>query len=267
MGGMQAHIRYLALISEQPAAVADYYTTFYGLRSLGQSAEGDVSLTDGFYNLTILRRRAGLDESDNAVGLHHIGIAVDDIREVESRLEEVGADLTGESGDLHHGECRFIDPSGLPVSLSTCAFHTPDDRQRLPALHHVAIKVPDTESMLGFYTSVFGFREVSSSLLRRQQNWQSRFAGDGSTSFAILPLGENEAAAGNISRPGLNHFGFVVEDMDAMLQKLPASGETARRPATRVQAEFRTFDPDHNGIDVSAKVGFEVDFEQWARVS
>ncbi|HLG71661.1 MAG TPA: VOC family protein [Chloroflexota bacterium] len=261
---MQAHLRYLAIVSEQPAALAAYYKTFYGLRELGQSAAGDVTLTDGFYNLTIFQAQPG-----DKFGLHHVGVAVDDLREVEARLEEAmpEAELTPENGDLQHGECRLVDPSGLPVSLSTSGFHTPDDRRGFPAIHHIAIKVADTDAMLDFYKTVFGFREVSSSLMRRQQNWKSRFAGDGSTCFAILPLGENEAAAGNISKPGLNHFGFVVEDMEGMLARLPASGETARRPATRLQAEFRTFDPDHNGIDISQQAGFEVDFEKWARAA
>jgi catechol 2,3-dioxygenase-like lactoylglutathione lyase family enzyme len=260
---MQAHIRYVALVSDQPEAVAGYYQTFYGLRELGRSGTGDISLTDGFYNLTILRPHAGEDR----VGLHHIGIAVDDLAEVEGRLEDAlpSFELLPEPDEVHHGEVRFVDPSGLPVSLSTHAFHTPGDRQGLPALHHVAVKTSDPDAMLDFYKGVFGFREVSSSLLRRQQNWKSRFAGDGSTCLALLPLGENETATGNISKPGVNHLGFVVEDMEGTVAKLPASGETARRPATRIQAEFRTFDPDHNGIDISQAMGFEVDFEQWAR--
>ncbi len=259
---MQAHLRYLALVSDRPAAVAAYYKTYYGLRELGQSATGDVSLTDGFYNLTVFKAQPG-----DKIGLHHIGLAIDDIHELEARLEDVmpSAELTAENGDVQHGEYRLVDPSGLPVSVSTQGFHTPDDRHGLPAIHHIAIKVGDTDAMLDFYQAVFGFREVSSSLMRRQQGWKSRFAGDGSTCFAILPLGENETAVGNISKPGLNHIGFVVEDMQALLERLPASGETARRPATRVQAEFRTFDPDHNGIDISQQAGFEVDFEKWAR--
>src|SRR5579859_2003098 len=195
---MQAHLRYLALVSDQPSAVADYYRTYYGLRDLDQPANGDVSLTDGFYNLTIFKAQPG-----EKTGLHHVGIAIDDIHELEARLEDVlpNAELTPENGDVQHGEYRLVDPSGLPVSLSTRGFHTPDDREGLPAIHHIAIKVADTEAMLDFYKAVFGFREVSSSLMRREQNWQSRFAGDGSTCFAILPLGENETATGNISKP------------------------------------------------------------------
>jgi len=263
---VEAHVRYLALMSDQPEGLANYYTTYFGLRDLGRSEAGDISLTDGFYNLTIFHRRLELGETDDRVGLHHLGIAIDDIREIEGRLEDAapGADIQSEIGDVQHGQYRLTDPSGLVVSLSTTGFATPDDRQARPALHHVAMKVADTDGMLDFYRQVFGFREVSGSLQRREQNWASRFAGDGSTCLAILPLGQQEAAQGNISKPGINHFGFVVDDMQGLVDRLP--GETSRRPATRIQAEFRTFDPDHNGIDISQQQGFEVDFQVWARV-
>lgn len=266
---MQPHVRYLALISDQPNIVAEYYVNYFGLRLLGRTDGGDISLTDGFFNLSIFRRRVSLNEADDRVGLHHIGIAIDDIREIEGRLEEhfPATEIVAENGDLQHGQYRLLDPSGLAVSLSTNGFGTPDDRISRPAIHHAAIKVADTDQVLGFYSQVFRFREVSSSLLRRQQNWASRFAGDGSTCLAILPLGEQENAQGNIGRPGLNHFGFVVDDMAATIQRLPATGETSRRPATRVQAEFRTFDPDHNGIDISQEQGFEVDVHVWARAA
>jgi catechol 2,3-dioxygenase-like lactoylglutathione lyase family enzyme len=263
---MEARVRYLAIVSEQPEELVRYYRGFYGLRELGRSPEGDVSLTDGFYNLTILRRRAELGADADRPGLRHIGIQVDDLREVEGRLEDhaPAADIRPEPGGLHHGQYRLVAPDGLPVSLSTSGFGTPDDRRGLPAIHHVAVKTADPEALLGFYGGVFGFREVSSSLQRRKMGWESRFAGDGSTSLALLPLGQQEEAPGNITRTGVNHFGFVVADMEDMLRRLPA-GQTDRRPATRLQAEYRTFDPDHNGIDISQTAGFEVDVDRWAR--
>ena len=59
---MNYRIRYLSGIARDPDALAQYYTTYYGLSELGRSAEGDVSLTDGFYNLTFLKQRPSLDD-------------------------------------------------------------------------------------------------------------------------------------------------------------------------------------------------------------
>src|SRR6185312_17018516 len=102
---MKAQISYIAMLTDQPERQANYYSTYFGLRELGRSAAGDISMTDGFYNLTFLKRRAELGEEDDQLGLHHFGIAVDDVREVEGRLEESfpRTELKGENGDLHHG--------------------------------------------------------------------------------------------------------------------------------------------------------------------
>src|SRR5581483_10664545 len=116
---MKATFRYLALVSKTPFRLAHFYRTVFGLRELGRSPEGDVSLTDGFYNVTFLKQRAGLEEEDGKLGLNHFGIEIDDIREIEGRLEEFAsrADIVQEKGGLHHGEFRVYDPNNLPVSL------------------------------------------------------------------------------------------------------------------------------------------------------
>ena len=66
------HMRYLAFLSDDPAALADFYARHFELDELGRSNEGDVSLGDGFYNLTFLKRRDDLLELHNETGLHHV---------------------------------------------------------------------------------------------------------------------------------------------------------------------------------------------------
>lgn len=269
---MQAHIRYLALLSDQPDVVADFYGTYFGLRELGRSAAGDVSLTDGCFNLTLLKRRADLAEPNAATGLHHFGVAVDDLDDLRRRLANVapGADLEVESGDVHHGEYRVVDPNGLPVSLSTRSFGVPPSHRGFPEIHHVAMKVHNREAVLDFYTQLFGFHEVSSSLANRKKNLASRFIGDGATNLAILAAGDLQRdpdAPGNIPKVGVNHFGLVVHSMEEMLDRLPHDANTSQRPANRTMAEFRTFDPDGNGMDISSRAGWEVELDHWVRAT
>ena len=60
---MQSQIRYLALVSEQPDALARFYSKYFSMRELGRSYTGDIALTDGFYNISIAqtaRRRDGI---------------------------------------------------------------------------------------------------------------------------------------------------------------------------------------------------------------
>jgi len=264
---MNAHVSYIAMVSERPETMAEYYTTYFGLRELGRSEAGDISLTDGFYNLSILKRRAELGKDNAEVGLHHFGVAIDDIREIEGGLEEFApqADIHGESGDLHHGEYRLTDPNGLTVSLSTKHFHTTGQPHGFPEIHHVAIKVPNGDETLDFYSNVFGIREGSAGQRSRQQGRPARFAGDGNTAWAILPMHSNDENEGNVEKAGLNHYGFVVPNMEDMLAKLPQDCRTSKRPSIRPFAEWRTFDPDGNGIDISAQLGYEVDLDRWVR--
>ena len=55
------------------------------------------------------------------------------------------------------------------------------------------------------------------------------------------------------SPPGLNHFGFSVEDADALSDKLTELGlpEPTVRPSNRPYAELRGMDPDGNLYDIS----------------
>jgi len=275
-----AHLSYLAIISERPDTLADFYQTYFGLNVLGRSPAGDVSMTDGFFNLTFLKRRPDLGEADDRLGPHHLGLAVDDIREVEARLREFApdAELREESGDLQHGEYRTFDPNGYPVSLSPRHFGiTPRDRA-FPAIHHIATSVPNRDAVVSFYVNVFGFQETSVSLGYRERGHPARHVGDGISNLAILPdpelmrqMGEErEVGEDNMAintRGGVAHFGFVVPDMDAIMQRLPRelSGLTNQRPTRRFMAEYRVFDPERNGIDLSQQRGFEVGLDRWVR--
>lgn len=60
----------------QPEVLADFYATYLGVRELGRGPDGDISLTDGFYNLTFLKQRPGLGEPDDLLGLNHFGIDI-----------------------------------------------------------------------------------------------------------------------------------------------------------------------------------------------
>src|SRR4051812_15809895 len=206
---------YLAIVSERPDRLSDFYQTYFGLTELGRSDAGDVSVTDGHFNLTFVKRRAGLDEDEAGPGLHHFGIAVEDIDEIKARLKEDApfANLREESGDLHHGEYRVTDPNGYPVSLSTRHFGVTPRPRGFPSLRHIALSVPNREAVTAFFVNVFGFRETSVSQQRRATNQPARHLGDGTTNLAVLPdpdlirqLGEEREVAAEYqainTRPG-----------------------------------------------------------------
>jgi catechol 2,3-dioxygenase-like lactoylglutathione lyase family enzyme len=265
---MASHLRYLAVVSERPDTLADFYSTYFSMRELGRSERGDVALTDGFYNLSILKPR----RADEQPGFSHFGVEIDDIREVEARLRDFapGADIRQEEGDLLHGEYRVNDPNGLVVSLSTRHFNVPTTEDKLPSIHHVAMMVPKNDDVLDFYANVFGFRETTTSKKLRKApppSVYARFAGDGMTALAILPTPEilaeyNYEPEGTLMKPGPNHFGFLVTDIENFLARLP-EGSLSKRPDNRPMTEYRAADPDGNALDVSQHKGFEVDVDRW----
>ncbi|HUZ74600.1 MAG TPA: VOC family protein [Stellaceae bacterium] len=110
-----------------------------------------------------------------------------------------------------------------------------------PKIRHLALFARDPKKLADFYTSVFDM-EVAAT------NGRAYFLTDGYLMLALLPHRlEGEAAV------GLNHFGFNLEDLEAVKQKLAAHGlETPKaRPGDRPYAEFRAVDPEGNWFDLS----------------
>lgn len=112
-----------------------------------------------------------------------------------------------------------------------------------PKIRHLAIKSPDPQRLADFYCDAFGM-EV---LLR--QDTGAVYITDGYLTLALLQSRPEDTP------PGLNHFGFAVDDADteAVSDKLKAHGlpEPKVRPSNRPYAELRGMDPDGNLYDIS----------------
>ena len=94
-----------------------------------------------------------------------------------------------------------------------------------PKIRHLAIYAPDTDKLAAFYVNVFDMEEV----LRAGPTGKGPvFLTDGYINLAILP----QSPKGEIP-VGLNHFGFHVEDVNSITDKLVAEGmeEPVMRPA------------------------------------
>lgn len=260
---MNARIRYLAFLSDAPAELAAFYARHLDLDEVGRSGDGDVTLTDGFFNITFLRRRPTLHEPHNEVGLHHIGVEVDDIKAVEARYRAFNPNwpIVEEPGGLHFGEKRIYDPEGNPVSISHKAFAMREGTNRTPRLRHIAYNALWPEGTLNFFTQMFGFRELPTSHERRKQGRGNRFAGDGWTNLAIHPFYSD--VEGHEARFGINHVGFLVSDLKDKVDSFAREIPVAKRPDWRPYAEFRLRDREGNGFDLSQTKGWEVDIDKW----
>lgn len=113
-------------------------------------------------------------------------------------------------------------------------------------IRHLAIKTPNPDRLADFYHEAFGM-EI---LLRGDGG--AVYLTDGYLTMALLQCRPEN------SPPGLNHFGFAVEDADALSEKLTEMGlpQPTVRPSNRPYAELRGMDPDGNLYDISVH-GFE----------
>jgi catechol-2,3-dioxygenase len=116
----------------------------------------------------------------------------------------------------------------------------------MPKIRHLAIVCMDPETLAQFYCEVFDMKVVA-------RNGRSNvFVSDGYITMALL----SQKAEGKPC--GLNHFGFHVEDSEAIAARLKSWKVVgpAERPADREYAELRATDPEGNNFDL-AEGGFE----------
>ncbi len=120
-----------------------------------------------------------------------------------------------------------------------------------PKIRHLALYTPDTDKLATFYVNVF---DMEITLRAGPIGKGPVFLSDGYMNLAILPATTHGEVA-----VGLNHFGLLVDDIEAITEKLIAEGvgEPSMRPAGRY-AEFRAADPLGNAFDLSEH-GFQED--------
>jgi len=115
-----------------------------------------------------------------------------------------------------------------------------------PKIRHLAIITLDPEKLAKFYEQTF---EMTRLPARPVPGSKAIYMTDGYVTLALL---ENKAEG---KPPGLNHFGFEVEDQEEITKRLAKGGikPPAKRPADRPYAETRATDPDGNNFDISVK--------------
>lgn len=252
-------LRYLAFLSEDPDRLAGFYRRHFGLEELGRTGEGDIALTDGYANLSFLKIRDGLNEPRMEKGLHHIGFEVADLDTVIARYREINPRglVIEEPEAVTRGEVRIFDHECTPVTLATHDFGVGGDDDRIPRMRHVAFNALDPERFGDFYAHVFGLRELGAMKAFRRRGKSNAFLGDGRANLAVHPFYTDNF--GHEARYGVNHFGFLVDGLDALVAGLAAGGHPVAARPERPYEDYRARDPDGNGIDLCMTKGLEVD--------
>ena len=125
-------------------------------------------------------------------------------------------------------------------------------------IKHIAIRTPDPEKTADFYKKVFDMEEVGKA-------GSGVYLSDGYLNLAILQSkdqGNGESPRDVPGYAGIDHLGFLVEDVDGTCAKLEEAGaksmmdkvELSNSPAHGPQSyyEIKYRGPDNQVIDITA---------------
>ena len=111
-------------------------------------------------------------------------------------------------------------------------------------IRHIAISTENPEETAAWYKEVFGLVEVGKSPA-------GVYLSDGEINFAVLRIRSKDNP--NEIERGVSHFGFMVEDPEALYEKLRENG-AQRLPDVAVGSQYfevKWQGPDGVTIDVS----------------
>ena len=128
-----AKIRHIALTTENPSEVAEFYKQAFDMQEIRRSEAGAVFLCDGYINLAILNWKTEKDadvgpNGPNYNGIHHIGFQVEDLDESAEKLETVDGQrlnqrhddttLTQATAAPRNFEVKWGGPDGVVIDVS-----------------------------------------------------------------------------------------------------------------------------------------------------
>ncbi len=117
-----AKIRHIAIFSDDPQNLAEFYADVFQMKINGKSKEGAVWMTDGYMDIALLPRRHELAPE----GVHHFGITidVDEKERVYRRLKERGHEPMKPPPARPYIEDAVKDVDGNKFDISTSQVKT-----------------------------------------------------------------------------------------------------------------------------------------------
>jgi catechol 2,3-dioxygenase-like lactoylglutathione lyase family enzyme len=267
---MFAQINHVAIISPRYPLLGNFYEAVFGLKpSAKRRPLSAITVGDGYTGLNLIPRRDGYVE-----GIDHFGMFVEDVAPVRERMQRKfpKANIVQRPSARPFAAFSGHDPDGNVFDL---AQRKEDARKAIYAeiategwaqdryVDRFAIRTPNAEHVAEFYAEVFELALQSSA------NGESWNLSDGRMTLSILPWTAGKFAGMSLKRPGPDHIGFRVENLDSLrarvaevaaanpfLAPMPLGGspESEIRKAlfrTSASGAWQMSDPDGNWIDIS----------------
>ena len=252
---MFSKINHVAIVSDNYAQLAQFYEAVFGMATSAKARPGRaVTVGDGYVGLNINPRRAG-----RSAGLDHFGIQVDDCETVFERMRKKYPSVKWLKRPsnrpfagitTHDPDGNVFDISQKDMANRTSVYVENDGKANPRHINHVAMRTMRPDAMAEFYRDVF---ELAPSNVHKQPGDANHYLTDGHINLAIIPIGPEREIEGNQLKERINHFGFEVESVEALVpvcKQWGAATDVKKRPPNR-EAESRVWDPDGNPVDLS----------------
>ncbi len=109
-----AKIRHLAIKTKNPERLAGFYEQVFGMERIRSEPGGAIYMSDGYLTLALLRNRGEATPS----GINHFGFHVEDIADIESRLQKFDEPLVQRPANRPYAEYRAMDLDGNLFDVS-----------------------------------------------------------------------------------------------------------------------------------------------------
>ena len=132
-----AKIKHIALTTENPGEVAEFYKNAFDMEEIRRSDNGAVFLSDGYINLAILNWKTEKDadvgpNGPNYNGIHHIGFQVEDLDQACEQLNDVDGEQLNSRDGLNTAmgtgpanfEMKWAGPNGVVIDISHTGWAT-----------------------------------------------------------------------------------------------------------------------------------------------
>ena len=224
-----AKLSELIIVARDPSRLANFYRQVFELSVLAEH-DREIVLSDGGVSLVFRNSADG-----QTPGLHAACFQGEDLTELRKQLASKTEDRSASRGQL-------TDPDGNFIEIDEKVFKTAATTSPFP-IRHLALYTPNPRRLADFYGKMFNVRQVATS------DRSSIFVSDGYFNLALLFERPGE------EKPGLNHFGLHVKDIEEMRDRADKAGVPRgdKRPDRIPFAEYRLHDPEGNGIDISVK--------------
>jgi predicted enzyme related to lactoylglutathione lyase len=224
---MFAKINHMAIVSPIYPMLANFYEAYFGLKRSGKISRplNAVTLGDGYVGLNINPLRDGY-----VGGLDHFGLVVDDIDLVleRARSKFAQANIVKRPSTRPFANYSGHDPDGNVFDLAqkdesdklvgVYAEQAAQDWSQDRYLNKFALRTMNAEKCADFYQYVFELQP-----LNKANGAGGYHLSDGRVTLSILPWSIRMFEGLGIKRPGPDHIGFKVENLDAFKRHVEAT--------------------------------------------